>query len=91
MYTKIVLASWIVKFYIPDLCTLQIKTTTNRVFYIYNIDNSIAASKKPSKILLLQKILENSPLDKYIVLGDFNLHHLNWDGLECHSNFLASN
>lgn len=79
-----------VKFYSPNLCTLRIKTTTNRILHIHNIYNPTAASKEPSKIPLLQTILENSPLDKHMVLEDFNLHHPNWGGPKCHSDLLAS-
>ena len=69
----IALASWTVKFHSPDLCTLRIQTTTNRVLHIHNVYNPTAASEEPSKIPLLQTILENSPLDEHMVLGDFNL------------------
>lgn len=72
---KIVLALWTVKFYSPNLCTLQIKTITNCILHIHNIYNFTIVNKKPSKIPLLQTILENSLIDKHIVLKDFNLHH----------------
>ena len=87
---KIALASWTVKFHSPDLCTLRIKTTTKHIFHIHNIYNPTAASEEPSKIPLLQTILENSPLDEHMVLGDFNLHHPNWGGPKCRSDLLAS-
>lgn len=74
---KIALASWTVKFYSPDLCTLRIKTTSNRILHIHNIYKPTIASEKPNKILLLQTILENSLIDKHMVLVDLNLHHSN--------------
>lgn len=86
---KIALASWTVKFHLPDLCTLRIKTTTNRILHIHNIYNPTIASEEPSKIPLLQTILETSPLDEHMVLGDFNLHHPNWGGPNCRSVILA--
>lgn len=80
-----------VKFYLPNLCTLQIKITTIRIFQIHNIYNPTIASKKPSKIPLLQTILENSLIDKQMVLGDFYLHHSYWGSPSCRNDFLASN
>lgn len=35
-------------------------------------------------------ILENSPIDEHMVLGDFNLHHPNWGDPNCRSDLLAS-
>ena len=35
---------------------------------------------------MLQERLAESPLDEHIILGDFNLHHLVWGGIEAKSD-----
>lgn len=58
----------------PDLISLHIKFLDRQV-HIHNIYNPVNAKEISTNIPVLEQRLATSPHEKFIALGDFNLHH----------------
>lgn len=55
----------------------------DQVSYIYNVYNLCQSSSDPSSLPLVRQIIDNAGLrSEQIIFGDFNLHHLNWGGVD---------
>lgn len=76
---KLQLGSWSTIFHSPNLATLRIQTTCDRIIHIHNIYNPVTATGT-NQIPLLNLALAANPNDEHIVMGDFNLHHPAWGG-----------
>lgn len=48
---------------------------TGKCIHIYNIYNLVNLDKTSTSILILKRKLAAHPIEKLIILGDFNLHH----------------
>lgn len=67
-------SSWTFTVHSPDVISLHIKLSERQV-HIYNIYNPINAEKISTSIPILERVLEVSTHEEFIVLRDFNLHH----------------
>lgn len=79
----IFLSLWTYTYHFTDYTTLYLLTVNYQKIYVYNIYYQIKRSnalfsilKKLEKILL--EYIKNK--NKYLILRDFNLHHLAWGG-----------
>jgi ribonuclease HI len=73
----------------PDLSTLSIKVQeqgqNERTIHIHNVYNPSPSTDCPTGTLpLLEQMLQQyKASEEHIVLGDFNLHHPYWGGINC--------
>ena len=80
---KIALASWSIIYYSPDLNTLHLTTLDARKIHIHNIYNpSTSAPDASSALITLETALNQNKDEKHIAIGDFNLHHPVWGGVD---------
>ena len=81
---RLALSSWSITNHSSDLATLHLKATDERIIHIHNIYNpGQAAPNKNASVERLQEILRGaSGTDEHIWLGDFNLHHPAWGGID---------
>lgn len=79
---NIALASWNVTHHSFDLSTLSLKTLDARRIQIHNVYNpSTSAPDASSALATLEVALNQNENEEHIVLGDFNLHHPVWGGV----------
>ena len=82
------------KHHAPDLSTVSLQLRTQgsehqRTIHIHIVHNPFPSPRYPyGAIPLLAQILQrHGDNEEYIVLGDFNLHHLHWEGIDhCGAN-----
>ena len=80
---SIALASWSVVHYNTDFSMLKLRSSDERIIHIHNIYNPGPGTPQPNKSvrILEEKLLEH-PEGEHIALGDFNLHHVAWGGVD---------
>lgn len=79
--------TWSYTHHTPDLDSLHLKILDGeieRTVHVHNVYNPIGRIRgaNPGTIPDLRKALETNHSDEHIVLGDFNLHHPMWAGLQ---------
>ena len=79
----IALSSWNVVHHTTDYSTLKLKTSDARTINVHNLYNpGVLATGANRSVMHLKKKLEESPHEEHIALGDFNLHHAAWGGVD---------
>ena len=79
----IALASWSVTHRGDDFSTLKLKTNDVRIINIHIIYNPGPGTlKSSSSMILLENISRQHPGEEHIALGDYNLHHVAWGGVD---------
>ena len=81
------LSSWKYKFHTGDLATVTVKTTDGRKIRIHNIYNQKLDDDQQPTLERLSEVLEGPTSgneviqDEQMIVGDFNLHHPAWGGV----------
>ncbi len=75
-------AKWYPSYQGPDLCSLNVKMENERILRIHNIYNP--GGQETDGLNALQEVLIRNKDSEQIMLGDFNLHHPHWGGLDAH-------
>jgi hypothetical protein len=74
--------SWTYRYQSPDICSLTLTLQDDQAIDIHNVYNPSPVrvdSNNPSSIPRIADILNSQ--SEQILLGDFNLHHLNWNNI----------
>lgn len=79
---------WYPTYHSPDLCTLNIKSENNRIIRIHNIYNP--GDQQKDGLEGLHQTLTKNKNNEQVMLGDFNLHHTMWGGLEANNDDRAN-
>jgi exonuclease III len=82
--------SWTHAYHSPDYSTIALQIQQHnthqprpRTVYIHNVYNPSPSPACPLGTLpLLERTLQVNPKEEHIVLGDFNLHHPHWTGVD---------
>ena len=75
--------TWHVRYINEDICVLQLGTPNQEYLQIYNVYNEPGAESKTRTLEILEQELRKETLqDHILLLGDFNLHHPQWSGIQ---------
>lgn len=81
------ISSWNDTHHNPDLCTIHLNISYIGKLHVHNIYNPVASSNSHlGQLPKLEQVIASFPLQEHIILGDFNLHHPVWGGIEARSD-----
>ncbi len=86
------ISSWNATHHNPDLCHIHLNIPRIGKLHVHNIYNPVASSNSHlGQLPKLEQVIASFPSQEHIILGDFNLHHPVWGGIEARNDNNAEN